>query len=548
VRFKDGALEHLVKIAAGDARSLLNALELAVETTPEAFPPVEGEVIEITLEAAEESIQKKIVLYDKEGDYHFDTISAFIKSLRGSDPDAALYWLARMVRAGEDPKYIFRRMLILASEDIGMADPQALVVTEAAAAAYERVGLPEGQFHLTQAVLYLASAPKSNSTLGYFDALASLEEEEQEEIPTHLKDTNRDKKGFGHGEGYLYPHAYRDHWVAQQYLPVGLKGKVFYKPSGEGYENEIRSRILRRREAQLESVTDTPPGEILTFSPVSSKKEAWLNRISRGKGAVLEEIRENVFQAASIQRHHRVLVLKPAGGLLLWEALRRAPEGAAWSLVSEKEEEILSNYAETLAELERPVLVRKSLKDAIGDPPESLFGDIRFEAVVGRNILTRSTEKGELITTIFSFMEKGGKLSLSEIVPQKSQRLSGLLPSGSLKSTTIKNFQKAENLVYGDNFNTTVNWDEKDLQQLCREAGFSETSYILKEFTEIRLIREKDLTRWLDPDNGTMNYGRAIAHCFSATEKKNIIKVLYRELAEKEFNWKSCVCFLQSVK
>ncbi|MBN3947417.1 MAG: AAA family ATPase, partial [Nostoc sp. NMS7] len=186
VQIDTDALAHLVNVTNGDARSLLNALQLAVETTP---PDATG-VIHIPLAVAEESIQQRAVLYDKEGDAHFDTISAFIKSLRGSDPDAALYWLAKMVYAGEDPRFIFRRMLILASEDVGLADPQAVVVTNACAEAFDRVGMPEGRYHLAQAVLYLATAPKSNSLMGFFDALAAVEIENVAEVPTHLKDAN----------------------------------------------------------------------------------------------------------------------------------------------------------------------------------------------------------------------------------------------------------------------------------------------------------------------------------------------------------------------
>ncbi|MCK5154572.1 MAG: AAA family ATPase, partial [Spirochaetales bacterium] len=188
IKFEENALEHIVDIANGDARSLLNALELAVETTGETFPPQNDNEIFITLDTAEESIQQKAVLYDKEGDYHFDIISAFIKSIRGSDPDAALYWLAKMVKAGEDPHYIFRRMLISASEDIGLADPNGLVIVESAAAAFDRVGLPEGRYHLTHAALYLATAPKSNSALGFFDALKAIEKEQNSQVPNHLKD------------------------------------------------------------------------------------------------------------------------------------------------------------------------------------------------------------------------------------------------------------------------------------------------------------------------------------------------------------------------
>ncbi len=231
VTVDDAALAHLVDVANGDARGVLNALELAVETTtPEAIPTDEDVTdharithhvsrVRITRAIAEESIQRRAVLYDKEGDVHYDTISAFIKSLRGSDPDAALYWMARMIYAGEEPRFIFRRMIVFAGEDVGLADPDALRVVMACAQAFEYVGMPEGRFHLANAALYLATAPKSNSAMAFFDALEAVEREQEAEVPAHLRDGNRDKEGFGHGEGYLYPHAYRDHWVAQQYLP-----------------------------------------------------------------------------------------------------------------------------------------------------------------------------------------------------------------------------------------------------------------------------------------------------------------------------------------
>ena len=284
VTLTEDALDHLVKISNGDARSLLNAVELAVETTPAKFPPPAGEEILVTREIAEESIQRKVVLYDKEGDYHFDTISAYIKSVRGSDPDAALYWLARMVLAGEDPHYVFRRMLILASEDVGMADPNALQFVEAAAAAFDRVGMPEGRFHLAHATLYLATAPKSNSSMGFFDALALLESEQREgETPNHLRDASRDKEGFGHGEGYMYPHAFKDHWVAQQYLPASLQGKVFYTPSDVGREAVIRDEVLRRREIQIATALEPPSTEVLTFSSAGTASARWIERLSTGE-------------------------------------------------------------------------------------------------------------------------------------------------------------------------------------------------------------------------------------------------------------------------
>lgn len=240
VEISSEALEHLARVAGGDARVALNALELAVESTP---PDPDG-AIRINLEIVQDAIQKRAIRYDKKGDEHYDTISAFIKSVRGSDPDAALYWLAKMVYAGEDPRFIMRRLLILAAEDVGLADPQAIVVVAACAQALEWVGLPEAQYHLALATLYLATAPKSNSVGAYFEALREIEEHGVKEVPLHLKDPSRDAAALGHGKGYLYPHAFPEHWVSQQYLPEGVKGGWF-KPSMQGYEKVIADRLRR---------------------------------------------------------------------------------------------------------------------------------------------------------------------------------------------------------------------------------------------------------------------------------------------------------------
>lgn len=246
------ALAFLTRMAGGDARNALNALELAVETTP---PGKEG-IIRIGLDVAEESIQKRAVLYDKGDDAHYDTISAFIKSVRGSDPDAALYWLAKMLYAGEDPRFILRRLIVLAGEDIGMADPMGLVVANAAAQAYEYIGLPEGIFPITQATIYLATAPKSNSAFAYHAALQEIEENGAGPVPIHLMDGSRDAKGLGHGQGYDYPHNHEDHWTPQHYLPDKLLGKTFYHPSDQGYEAQVQERVRMWRAAQAEALAD----------------------------------------------------------------------------------------------------------------------------------------------------------------------------------------------------------------------------------------------------------------------------------------------------
>lgn len=239
----DDALQHLAEISSGDARNALNALELAVESTP-----LGQDETHITLEVAQESIQRRAVMYDKTDDQHYDTISAFIKSVRGSDPDAALYWLAKMLYAGEDPRFILRRLMILASEDIGLADPMGIVVANAAAQNYEMLGMPEGAYPIAHATLYLATAPKSNTVGAYFSALAEIEKNGAKPVPTHLMDASRDAKALGHGQGYRYPHDFEGHWVKQQYLPDGLQDKRFYNPSDQGDEANIARRLAKWRE------------------------------------------------------------------------------------------------------------------------------------------------------------------------------------------------------------------------------------------------------------------------------------------------------------
>jgi len=231
------AKQHLVQMANGDARSLLNALELAVESTL----PAEDGTISIDLQTAQDSIQRRAIRYDKNMDEHYDTISAFIKSIRGSDPDAALYWLAKMLKAGEDPRFILRRLMILAGEDVGLADPQGIQVASAAAYAYEYMGLPEGIYPIVEATLYLATAPKSNSAMAYFKAADLIEKEGAKPVPKHLMDSNRDKKGFGHGVGYKYPHDFPAHYTPQQYLPDGMQDTHFYQASQQGYEAKIKA-------------------------------------------------------------------------------------------------------------------------------------------------------------------------------------------------------------------------------------------------------------------------------------------------------------------
>lgn len=235
---EEDALEFLADMANGDARAALTAIELGILTTARG----EDGRIHITLDVASECIQKRVVRYDKSGDNHYDTISAFIKSMRGSDPDAAVYYLARMLYAGEDIKFIARRIMICAAEDVSNADPMALVVATSAAQAVERVGMPEAQIILSQAVTYVASAPKSNSAVcAISDAMETVKNTVTAPVPVHLQDAHYKSSGkLGHGAGYKYAHDYPNHYVEQQYLPDGLTECRFYHPSENGYEKNIR--------------------------------------------------------------------------------------------------------------------------------------------------------------------------------------------------------------------------------------------------------------------------------------------------------------------
>ncbi|MFO7820467.1 MAG: AAA family ATPase [Lentisphaeria bacterium] len=500
VDFQEQALEHIIHVANGDARALLNALELAVETTK---PKADGKIT-IDLSVAEDSIQQRAVLYDKEGDYHFDTISAFIKSLRGSDPDAAVYWLAKMVYAGEDPRFLMRRMVIFAAEDIGLADPHALEVAQTAADAFDRVGMPEGRYHLGMAALYLANAPKSNSVFAFFDALAAVEKEKDSDVPTHLKDANRDKEGFGHGRGYLYPHAYRDHWVEQQYLPSTLQGRIFYRPGNLGYEKQIRMQVEQRREAQLAAIIDSDnqsaPTEIFSSSPQSRQFDHWVERTMGDPGNLLQHIRKDVFEQAHCQRHHLVLVANADNGLLLWEALRQTPEGGVYAQVSsEKAQETLSAHLQNCPDLRAPEILNVPLANLSA----SLHGEspkerVLFDRTIGMNVLTQVKDKTKTLARLKESLREKGLLILAEVIPRKTQRLYDLLPPKALNPDRLKKLKLAEESIYEDRKDPMVNWDETSLSQALQDAGYPQNEVNLFEIQSPQFISVNHMQRWFN--------------------------------------------------
>ena len=540
VEIESEATDHLVSIANGDARALLNALELAVETT-DADP---SGVVRITLAIAEESIQRRAVLYDKEGDYHFDTISAFIKSLRGSDPDAALYWLAKMIYAGEEPRYIFRRMLILASEDVGMADPQAVQVVNACAEAFDRVGLPEGNFPLAQAALYLATAEKSNSILAFFDALDAVRNEPDSDVPNHLRDGNRDSEGFGHGAGYLYPHAYRDHWVAQQYLPGALQGKVFYEPTGQGYEARISVAVTQHREAQLAATLEGfgAPPEILTFAPGESARDRWLQRTIAQSGEATAALRDRILGAGPLERHSVVLDVNAGSGLLTWEALRRAPEGGVYALAfNEADRRALQEQAQNLDEVDRPIV----LHGGIEEQAQQLDAEeVRFDAIVGRNALLASADKEASLAHLAKILAANGWLALAETIPRHTQRIYALGDRSLLQPELAERLIAAEESIYTDAADRLVNWDDDTLQGALTAAFPAETQAgrvsieRIDTDTDLR-ITEAHIRRWFGPALGKRkSYAERLAERMQPSEVEQIESWIRGQLLNQTVAWR----------
>lgn len=539
VRLEPAALEHLVDVAGGDARTLLNALELAVETTP---PDAEG-TIEITLAVAEESIQRRAVLYDKEGDAHFDTISAFIKSVRGSDPDAALYWLARMIYAGEDPRFIFRRLLILASEDVGLADPQAVAVVAACAESFDRIGLPEGRYPLAQATLYLATAAKSNSTMAFFDALAAVERERSSDIPNPLRDGNRDGEGFGHGQGYLYPHAYRDHWVAQQYLPTSLQGQLFYQPGDQGYEAQIQSAAARRREAQLAALLETtsPTEPVYAGSPLDRADERWLQCTLSRTGEQLGQLRDRLFDLAAPERHHVILDVAAGSGLLVWEAIRRTPGGGVYACTGgAADAAALTNQAQALGASGRPIVLVAEV-DRLSEAIAAHTPGLRFDRIVGRNALKSIHDRQSLLQNWQALIAPAGRLVLAENLPSQGQRLYQLFDPGWLPQALYRRLIDAEEELYRSD--PLLAWQAADLRSIAEAAGWQAQIVTASFDSELR-ISASVIERWFSA--APSSYATRLAALLAPEQVEQVHRLFVQKLLHQLKPWTSTTAYLSA--
>lgn len=543
VHIDEDALDHLVKVANGDARGVLNALELAVETTA----PDNEQVIHINRKIAEESIQQRAVLYDKDGDVHYDTISAFIKSIRGSDPDAALYWMSKMLYAGEDPRFIFRRMLILACEDVGLADPHALGVVVNAANAFDYVGMPEGRYHLAHACLYLATAPKSNSSLGFFDALKLVESEATDDVPNHLRDANRDGQGFGHGAGYLYPHAYRDHWVAQQYLPSSLQGKLFYQPSDQGYEKSIGEKVCRLREAQLEAILDESDSSALFASEKSAGKGQWVQRTLGNSAEQLGRIREKIMSMAELSRADLVLDLNAGSGLLTLEAARYTPDGGVWALVhDQKSLSTISKLTERYNPLERPQLVLTDWHSFDVDLKKSAGENVKFDRIIGRAVLAGREKKKDIFNRIVKLLNKKGKIVLTETVYSDGQRLSELLNRKRMDVSLMEKITAAESELFNDPSDHLVNWTLESLEEQIGQIDGMRISFNKVTENNPRFFKSSDIEFWFRKTgrSGRLSLGERLEKSCDTREIDEIKKELHVQLDNKSHSWKSVTLFI----
>lgn len=503
----EAGLDHLVHTASGDARSLLNALELAVETTA----PAKNGAIHLTLPICEESIQQKAVLYDKDGDAHYDVISAFIKSVRGSDPDAALYWMARMIYAGEDPRFIFRRMIILASEDVGLADPHALGVVMAASQAFDYVGLPEGRFHLSHACLYLCGAPKSNSTMAFFDALKATETAKTGEVPDPMKDGNRDKEGFGHGKGYLYPHAFTDHWVAQEYLPENLRGRIFWQPGDLGWEGAIKNVVERRRELQIARVLDGG----------GNQEELFLQRTLGDEERLFDLMRQWLFDQAGPARDRLLLIPGADTGFLFWEALRQPGHAGVHATLRDP------GLRALLSSRIPPGVPREAwqIHEALPDAASNL----RFDVFLGLDLLPE-----EDLSRLRALAAPGARLLLAQRIPRESTRLGSLIKwkdPGQGEAVA-----RAEETLYAESKKDRFRFSSSEIEPILARAGWNPSKVSYQNLPFHRHLSARELARWF-PETGTSPWLEALARVVGPANGDLLAVQFRRELSGKTVEW-----------
>jgi putative ATPase len=415
------------------------------------------------------------------------------------------------------------------------------------AAAFERLGFPEGNYPLAEACLYLATAPKSNSAMAFFDALAAVEKEDAE-VPAHLRDPSRDKEAFGHGAAYVYPHAYREHWRAQQYLPSSLQGQLFYTPSRMGYENMIREEVLRKREIQAASLLGGNQYEdLLSWSPRSKGVDTWVRRLESGRNKLLLSSRDVMMDEAAPRREGRILVLKADDGLLLWEGLRRVPEGLCAGCVSSEDARDTLIRLSAGAGLEEIELPRIAVSSGAGVPTreeaERAFDCASFDSILVREpwraARVSGTEITELALAVRELLDPRGVFVLLASPPALGGRLSRLLKADlNASSALIKALEDAEEEFFLSGGTEKVCWDAETVNNCFGAAGLRLKTRVLEQQEE-RLLTERDILAWFN--TGKSSWGRAV-YDFIGEDPFNKVKNLLIGRVKQGpvlWNWKS---------
>jgi putative ATPase len=375
--------------------------------------------------------------------------------------------------------------------------------------------------------------------MGFFDAIAAVEQERQSDVPNQLKDSSRDKKGFGHGAGYLYPHAYRDHWIEQQYLPSSLQGQVFYQPSEQGDEAAIKLQVERRRETQLAAMVrgiGVEMPEVLTFSPTNTKSDRWLQRTIGQAGDRLAKIRDRLFTHLSLQRHHVVLDLNAATGLLTWEALRSVPEGGVYALAYQQTEAIaLEEQSATLPELLRPMVICGNLREI----PQEITST-HFDAIIGYNALMREPDKLACIRQLANLLQPDGKIALYESIPRHTQRIYELID---LPDYFGDRWISAEESIYANPDDPMTNWDVDDLRSAFEKVGLK-VNIEVESITTPMQISTALLNRWFAKSTSKPSYADYLAKLLSDNEVAIAQKLLTDRLLNKTVSWQSAAAII----
>jgi putative ATPase len=386
--------------------------------------------------------------------------------------------------------------------------------------------------------------------MAFFDALSTVSQETKDDVPVHLQDSSRDKEGFGHGEGYLYPHAFRDHWVAQQYLPSSLQGKLFYQPSDTGYEREIGLRVTRLREAMVEAMAADDEDVFENGAPDGKSAQAprrlWVKRTHGGD--TLTQVREKIFETAALARDSLVLDLHARTGLLTFEALRRAPEGSVWALAhDEKEFETVMKMAAQYELLTRPTVLRSSLETFDADIKKAAGKTVAFDAIIGRSIIAGEADKAALIKRMLALTAKGGCVVLAETVHSQGQRLNGLVFFKNLPQDTLPRFAAMEEKLFADKNDPLVNWDPASLEQECK-AAFPCAFTVQTALSAARRRFSSDMVDyWFRPHaaGGRTPLGARLEEEFGKKTAAEIKKQLHAQLDNKDVPWKTAAAFIR---